>query len=705
MDIIILPAKEKISAAIKRLKELIPKGARVGFYPSSGTQIAVFNFDQLPLDYVICSDYRIAETVQGKIVTVAADNNLCLRYIIEAGIKLDALFAIQDGAIEGGNYEWVNSIGFLGRVLPAMKKSFVFVNNANNANYKSFSEGPVKKIQDDVPIYRAASYSTFDVNTNTYSIVKYRKDYRGSRTLGFEEEYNIKENKHVERHTKSFLKIHYKTIWEDQKWLDGIFVRKRMLNIGMEKTSLRMYWPDNYMSEKVFDIPSLTSYGKLLPLLLFAAKNKLEKIGLVALTGEIGKLSNYEQVFEQNYQELLDWTEPYPKEIHLYFIDNKNYKFALDTIKDFPESQDLVIKPADERYIKLLASFYNRLASNRDYLSLYVNDGRINGKAKLFEQKLIDYYKVHSIAQNGTRSWVTDRKPTRSKQDEERLDSIKILGEVLENTEYLEVIGKGYQLPPACVAISKSGRYSVHDLFHLRSDKGYALWDNKRKVMMREVFDILYGVDEQYGRVYCHPLFEVWKWKGQFPVLDVDLESIEGVLTWRYKNDADSQNQIRKKMNNNALLRRARLNNNRVNGHLNDFSVLYKIPDFYKIRKIFFKKLLFEDVTKEEAYKLFEEYENYSHPHKHFFIGRQYRGENDYYGSNTNAIAELLIENDPGCLTGKVTYGGAGIIEAYYNFCPEDRVSELVKKYEKMEREYEKEKDLRWVEENGGLPF
>ena len=124
---------------IDRLKKIIPTNSRVAFYPSAGINVEAFDFSKLPLDFVICCDYGIEQKQVGNIITVKAENNTCLRLILEAEIKLSAIIAIQDGFFGGGNYEFINSIGFLGRLLPAMKKKFIFINNAGNNSYHDFS--------------------------------------------------------------------------------------------------------------------------------------------------------------------------------------------------------------------------------------------------------------------------------------------------------------------------------------------------------------------------------------------------------------------------------------------------------------------------------------------------------------------------------------------------------------------------------------
>jgi len=160
------------SSKIKRLKKLIPEDSKVGFYPSAGTNVEAFDFSKIPLDFVICCDYGIREKQLGKIIAVKAENNTCLRIILDAGIKLDAIFAIQDGFFGGGNHEFINSIGFLSRVLPALKDKFVLVNNPSNSSYHDFSKGPIKRFKRmKNSLYREGIYSTYDHDVNKYLLL------------------------------------------------------------------------------------------------------------------------------------------------------------------------------------------------------------------------------------------------------------------------------------------------------------------------------------------------------------------------------------------------------------------------------------------------------------------------------------------------------------------------------------------------------
>lgn len=719
-----LPSKQKIKKGIARLKKLIPKDSRVGFYPSSGPVLEVFNFDQLPLDYVICSDYEIKETKEGKIVTVQADNNLCLRYILEARIKLDAIFAVQDGAVEGGNYEWINSVGFLGRVLPALNKTFVLVNSPYNEGYINFDAGTVVKIDDDVPEYRNANYSAYFQDTTNYQIFRYKKVNKVGRTLNLNETFQIDEAGKVTKEVKSFLKLHYNTIWEDQTWLDGIFVRKRSLNNKDLKISLKKYWPSNYMPDKVFDITPLTIEETLLPLLEFANEKRMSKIGLVALTGKTQRLFPYFKHFEKNIHEILNWTKPYPSEIHLYFIDKNGFKFSNETVKNFPESFDLILKPVDETYLKLLMQFYEsmyhtfRLEVNKRMLKRYYFRDLRNYYAKVAN---IEYRETSNYS-DGILVRSSNVKDPFFKEYYIEKDGSgfpakgvipKALDETYAKAKYLEVSGKGYLLPPGCKTISKSGRYSVHLIRDSMTKKPLELvWDNYRRVMIPTYFYDLIGVDEVHSRV-CYREFD-----GNEAFVEVDLENIDLKWLQHIPFNEGNNNDL------NCLETRKKTYTidiqTKYSSHL-DFSYdwfgLYNPPDYFKIRKASMRKLLFEDDSQinwlEEMRKI--KWHPYDNKWGKFYFSESSDHDSDfnyqvkYYGSYTNVIAELLVESDPNLLKIQPNFTEKGVFEPYSEFCFDlKRIRELVAKFEGLLKKYQNEDidlDLDGMDERYYLQF
>lgn len=309
-----------IKDQIKRLKSIIDDTAKVAFYPSSGTAINYLNFNHIPVDFVICSDYTHAQGIhQGKIITVKADNNLCLRIIIEAGIKLDAIFAIQDGAIQGGNYEWVNSVGFLSRLLPALKERFILVNNKDYHHYRSFDEGPVKLLgaTNNTAAYRNGVYSTYATNVQEYTIVEYEKEYFDS------------SDHQINNNIKIIIKR--KSIWEEIEDLDAAFINTN--NENKYKDSLSNYWPNYYKPIKIYNLEGYSSGLPILGLLHSANHKQIKTIGIIPMVGTSERPDFLDKYYENVYLQIKQWTFKYPETIIFYHIDKNDFKYFYQKIE------------------------------------------------------------------------------------------------------------------------------------------------------------------------------------------------------------------------------------------------------------------------------------------------------------------------------------------------------------------------------------
>jgi len=300
-----VPSKESINRSIERLKRIIKPHSRIGYYPSSGLLIDVFDFSQLPLDYVICSDYDIKNIEKGKVIAIRGDNNLCLRIMYEAGIKLDAVFAIQDGVNEGGNYEFTESYGFIGKLLPLLKKRFVWVSNTKwhaTIRFNYFN-----RIEDiDLEIYRNATYSLWDPKVSNYRICQFNKDNSTSLEIGISE-------------TKSIY-IHYKSIWEDINKLDAIFYSQYM-----QDEEMKYFFPHTYKNYQIFNINEITSHANIRPILEFAEKNKLEKIGLTPFVSIQKGDMNEKEIYLKMIKDIKKWKGKYLREINFYHVDFFDY--------------------------------------------------------------------------------------------------------------------------------------------------------------------------------------------------------------------------------------------------------------------------------------------------------------------------------------------------------------------------------------------
>lgn len=311
--------KSNIFKQIERLKKIILDSHKVAFYPSSGTNINILKFSNIPVDFVICSDYNHnREIQQGKIITIKADNNLCLRIIIESGIKLDSIFAIQDGAIDGGNYEWVNSVGFLGRALPALNDRFILVNNEHYESYTSFDKGPVKNLGSNIKTdtYKLGKYSTYAPITNNYKIEEYEKEYYEAI-----QPYNSE-------HPQIIIKR--KSIWEDIEQLDAVFINTKTDNNF--KTSLTNYWPDIFKPNKIYDLQDFSTGDAIQSLLDFANSKQFETIGLTPMAYYNNRHLRMNDFYKEVYQLITTWNYVFPKKVIFYHFDKNDYQYLYNAI-------------------------------------------------------------------------------------------------------------------------------------------------------------------------------------------------------------------------------------------------------------------------------------------------------------------------------------------------------------------------------------
>jgi len=461
---------------IDRLRKLIPEGSKVAFYPSSGTNVEAFDFSKLPLDYIICCDYGIKENQLDKIITVKAENNTCLGVIIESGIKLDAIFAIQDGFFGGNNHEFINSIGFLGRLLPALKDEFVLVNDPNNNSYHDFGKGPIKRSKHpkNESLYRSGIYSTYDHDINKYKIVKYRKSYTFSNLV------------YISIITK--MQVFRKSIWEDQNWLDGIFVRTTDIQYGNAKDSLEHYCQNKIIRNKTIDITELTHNGSILPLLKFAHDNMMAKIGVVPFAEDSNSGLSVSTVYENMLEELASWDYYYPAQISFYHMDKGDFKPVYKYLSEHKPSLNILTKPMDSAYMHFFVCYCKTLKYTW-------TQNKCLAKTNVTES--IDYV---------TSKYIANFLETNNIPDQ------------FKASLYYKLKEKGNMIPPGCIWVSKSGNFSCHDLYYLLGYQSYILWDLNRKVALPYMFQDLRGIDEKNGIIFCRTLSSFHPWDYDSPM-------------------------------------------------------------------------------------------------------------------------------------------------------------------------------------------
>lgn len=90
-------------------------------------------YQELPFDYVILnrldSQIRSMQLVDDKVILMPYDNNKALRLLKNAKVKIQCFVGIQDGCVDGGNYECVNSPQFFGRLSPILDDKVIYITN------------------------------------------------------------------------------------------------------------------------------------------------------------------------------------------------------------------------------------------------------------------------------------------------------------------------------------------------------------------------------------------------------------------------------------------------------------------------------------------------------------------------------------------------------------------------------------------------
>jgi len=115
-----------IRRAVDVLLEREASRARVLLYFSSGRYHT--DWEELPFDLAIMVDaWNSKFQVGPKFVALPMDNSLVARLLTALGIRAEALLAINDGCLEGGNYECLYGASGFGRLMPLLKEGCIVV--------------------------------------------------------------------------------------------------------------------------------------------------------------------------------------------------------------------------------------------------------------------------------------------------------------------------------------------------------------------------------------------------------------------------------------------------------------------------------------------------------------------------------------------------------------------------------------------------
>lgn len=102
----------------------------------------------LPFDYIILCNHEYfnqsgMRLFNNKVIEWPSDNNRALRVLMEVGVKIDCFVGIQDGCIDGGNYECVSSNSFFARLSPVLKDKVIYITNHWDAPNHEYTENVV----------------------------------------------------------------------------------------------------------------------------------------------------------------------------------------------------------------------------------------------------------------------------------------------------------------------------------------------------------------------------------------------------------------------------------------------------------------------------------------------------------------------------------------------------------------------------------
>lgn len=283
------------------------------FYPSSGRDENENKWKNCPYDYVILCDKEAGKnTIDGKIISIKADNNCALRLIYYAGIKLNCIICKVCGRFEGGNYESNNSIEWLGRILPIMKNEFIYITSATGRMEcsKNYTEGPVRIIKgEDKPNWLG------DIPNKRSPVLRLIVQ-RLAKT--FHPQYTIDTG-------RTSITIQRQSIWKDvRNGLDGFFISKRNRKAMDNFLSISAKSKLRYLQDFIIG-------NSILSALEEAEKMKWETIGMTPWAN-----GNYTHFLN----DLKSWKGEYPKVIKLYHLEKKCFSMLYNKASDLIPKND-----------------------------------------------------------------------------------------------------------------------------------------------------------------------------------------------------------------------------------------------------------------------------------------------------------------------------------------------------------------------------
>jgi len=191
--------------------------------------------------------------------------------------------------------------------------------------------------------------------------------------------------------------------------------------------------------------------------------------------------------------------------------------------------------------------------------------------------------------------------------------------EDFNSAEYSMIEETHTLLPPACVWVSKSGRFSCHDLSNVLSVQAYILWDTQRRVVSPLLFSDLVGMDEENDVFFCRTL-NVFHFGDYDSPLRINVNWINMPHHFMpFPNDyKNGEFYLIEEEQKRALVERDILN---LGYKENDICNFYFLPDFEELLNKTIQVLLNKDSEEQEENKLVKKV--ISHPDAHELFNEQ----------------------------------------------------------------------------------
>jgi hypothetical protein len=356
----------------KLMIELAKNNPKLLFYPSSGfSHEGLFNMDYdifILADYypknkeerrhyfadIRKSDVRIQlykSTVRSRICKVGAkwiflffqDNNEVFERIINAGLKISCFIGVNDGCNEGGNYECVNDLKWLKKVLKSFPNDGgIYITDHSSILYpinmlplcykrrsKPYSEFIFEnwymeqitleeKLIDDFFAFLSPEHKYKNYINSYYPFRPFYSDY----LVIYRVKKNYLDNHYIDIGSIT-LSLEHDNIAHHIEELDGIVVGKRCIDLIK-----KLVYNDKNIDEKIFaelgDWRYNDSKHFTKKILSISNENKWKVVGTVAYGNE-----KHEDILSV----LNEWNGDYPKYIRIFYFDLNDFNDIKQKLK------------------------------------------------------------------------------------------------------------------------------------------------------------------------------------------------------------------------------------------------------------------------------------------------------------------------------------------------------------------------------------